>query len=474
MSLSPFRMLALKAATARWSSLARHHAAYGRYQNLTRGSENRRIFGAMIVVGLALVGVKIVAMIKDLFVATSFGAGAEIDALLIALVLPSFVINLIAGSFSAAFVPAYVRLHAGKGRAAANRMLATVSLASMGLLALALGLLALVIPFGLPMLSTGFDPEARELSLRLSYLVLPCVLLSGAATLWSAVLNAHDQFAIAEISEVAVPLCMIFGVVLGGVRYGVYSLAIGYVIGYALQLTLLTVSLWKKRLLIVPRWYGWDADVRLVVSQYLPVLGGGLLLGTAPLIDQAMAASLGAGSVASLGYGTKVVGLVLMVGSISVSRAVLPAFSRMVAASDYGAVRQTLRLYTRLILMVGLPVTMGLIVASEPITRLIFERGAFTAEDTGRVAVIQTMSALQIPFYILAMLYVRLISAIRANHILLIGTAISFVINLSMDYYLKEVMGVAGIALSTTLVYVVSLCFLGVMLFRRLRTEGNA
>jgi putative peptidoglycan lipid II flippase len=353
-------------------------------------------------------------------------------------------------------------------------MLATVSLASIGLLALALGLLALLTPICLPLLSMGFGPDARELSLRLSYLVLPCVLLSGAATLWSAVLNAHDQFAIAEISEVAVPLCMIFGVVLGGVRYGVYSLAIGYVIGYALQLTLLTVSLWKKRLLIVPRWYGWDADVRLVVSQYLPVLGGGLLLGTAPLIDQAMAASLGAGSVASLGYGTKVVGLVLMVGSISVSRAVLPAFSRMVAAWDYGAVRQTLRLYTRLILIVGVPVTIGLIIVSEPTTRLIFERGAFTAEDTGRVAVIQTMSALQIPFYILAMLYVRLISAIRANHILLIGTAISFVINLSMDYYLKEVMGVAGIALSTTLVYVVSLCFLGVMLFRRLRTEGNA
>ena len=242
----------------------------------------------------------------------------------------------------------------------------------------------------------------------------------------------------------------------------------GVVIGYAVQLLLLAIGLRKFDLPVLPRWNGVGPDVRAVIGQYLPMLAGSLMLGTAPIIDQAMAATLGSGSVSALGFGTKIVGLILMVGSISISRAVLPYFSRMIALGDLAAVGRTLKVYSRLILVLTIPVAIILLLFSSRLVSLIFERGSFTAADTSTVAKVQAMAALQIPFYIWSMLFVRLISAMRANHILMIGGGISFAVNLSMDYVLKERMGVAGIALSTSLVYLTSLLFLGYMLSRSL------
>jgi putative peptidoglycan lipid II flippase len=208
-----------------------------------------------------------------------------------------------------------------------------------------------------------------------------------------------------------------------------------------------------------------------VIKQYLPMVAGGLLLGTAPMIDSAMAATLGSGSVSSLAYGTKIVALVLALGLMSIGTAVLPYFSRMIANGDFAAVRHTLRTFTGVICVGCIPVTIGLIALSPTIIRLVFERGSFTAEDTEVVNRIQMMSALQIPFFVLSILLVRLISAMKANSVLAIGTGISFVLNISLDYLLKEKMGVQGIALATTIVYVVSLTYLALMLRRILPTK---
>jgi len=83
------------------------------------------------------------------------------------------------------------------------------------------------------------------------------------------------------------------------------------------------------------------------------------------------------------------------------------------------------------------------------------------------------MYVLQVPFYTLGILFVRLISSIQANYILMWGTVISFILNITLDYLLMRILGVAGIALSTTLVYMTSCVFLWVMLHRKLKqVEG--
>lgn len=465
--------LKAKAVAAEPSPLGTPRTIVDRWRRWLVVSDNRRIFGAALAIGVAIFAVKAVALAKDLVVASSFGTSNALDAFLMAFVLPSFVFNLVGNAFGAALIPTYIEVRERRGNEAAARLLSSIVLVGGGLLGAVMLLLALLGPYALPWLAQGFAPDKLALTQRLFYFMLPCVACSGIAAMWSAVLNARERFALPELSQAAVPVCSVAALLLGGERWGIYALTAGFVAGFVAQVAVLAWGGRRQRISLAPRWHGPTPELRLVVGQFLPMLAGGLLLGTAPLIDQAMAATLDPGSVATLGYGSKVVGLVLALGSISIGTAVFPYFSRMIAAGDFAAARHTLATYSRLILLATIPAALALVLLSDPIVRIIFERGEFGVADTQAVGAVQALAAIQIPFYVLCILFVRLISALKANHVLMIGTALSFVVNLSMDYVLKEVLGVAGIALSTTLVYVCSLAFLGFMLRRLLADRGR-
>jgi len=157
-----------------------------------------------------------------------------------------------------------------------------------------------------------------------------------------------------------------------------------------------------------------------------------------------------------LAYGSKATALLLGIGSIAVSTAVLPHFSRMVAVGDSAGVRHTLRTYTRLILLVTLPLTVILIYYSEPLVRLFLQRGAFTQADTHLVSQVQAIYLLQVPLVVLSILFVRVISALKANHLLLWGTVINLILTLVFNYIFLQWFQVVGIALATSLMFLIS------------------
>ena len=189
------------------------------------------------------------------------------------------------------------------------------------------------------------------------------------------------------------------------------------------------------------------------------MLVGALLMSGMTAVDQAMAATLAPGSVAALNYGNRIVAMILslMAGLWIV---VLTYFSKMAAEKDWTGIRHTLNTYSRLVFAVGIPLVLLLVLFSKPIVSILFERGAFSAQDTSLVSNIQIYYFLQIPFYVLVLLMMRLISSLKANRWLMLVSSINFILNVVLNYVLMHWMGVAGIALSTTIVYVISFfCF---------------
>jgi len=208
------------------------------------------------------------------------------------------------------------------------------------------------------------------------------------------------------------------------------------------------------------------------MSQYAPMVAGGLLMGSTTLVDQSMAAILGSGSVSALSYGNKIVAFVLGVGSLGLSTAVFPHFCRMVAVSDWIGVRYTLKTYSRLVLVVTVPFTLILIYFSESIVRLVFERGAFTMADTRIVGQVQAFYLLQVPFYMLGITVVRLISSLKANIVLMKAAFVNLFSNIILNYMLMQWLGIAGIALSTAIVYLISLIYCWMSMNKKLRDLG--
>ncbi len=439
-------------------------------------SANRRIFAAAVTVGGLTIGVKLVSTVKEMVIAHQFGVNDGLDAFFIAYLLPAFAINVVAGSFNAALIPTYIKVHEHEGQAAAQRLFSSVMVWSVALLVAVSILLGLAASHILPILGSGFSIEKLALTRSLFFILLPILTLTGVTTIWGALLNARERFARMAITPILTPVAVVVVVYGLGDRWGVFAIAIAMVIGAVTECMLLAGGLRRAGVSLIPRWHGMNPAIRQVVKQYMPMVAGASLMSSTLLIDQSMAAMLGPGSVSILNYGNKVTAVILGIGSTALSAAVLPQFSRMVATDDWRGVRHTLKTYARLILLTTIPLTLLLILFSRTLVSLLFERGAFTVEDTLAVVPVLSLYILQTPFYILGMLVVRLISALGGNHILMWGTAISFILNITMNFLLIRWLGVSGIALSSTVVYVISLCFLSLMLRRLLRmveSEGS-
>lgn len=433
---------------------------------LRQSSPNRKIFAAAVIVGLVTVVAKLASLVKELIVASTFGRGDDLDAFLIAFLIPAFAINVIGGSFNAALIPTFITVREVKGKQSAQQLFSNVVFLSSALLIAVSLALALLAPFLLRHLASGFSEAKLALTEQLFFTLLPILLINGLATTWGAVLNAGERFAWVSLASLSIPLVIIAALLGGGQSWGISALTIGTVAGFALEACVIAWGLSRRGLSILPRWFGMDDDLRLVMKQYFPMVMGGALMSSTLLVDNAMAAMLDPGSVAALSYGNRLVTVITGIGAMAMGTAALPYLSKMAANREWESIKSTLGFYLRLIFLITTPLTVVLVYYSDELVSLLFERGAFTKSDTQLVSQIQTLFLLQTPFFIAGMFLVRLISALKANHILMWGTFVSVMINITMNYFGIIYLGVAGIALSTSIVYFVSFIYLFNMLQR--------
>jgi putative peptidoglycan lipid II flippase len=435
----------------------------------TQDSTNRKIFRAALTIAVVSTLARGGAVFKDLVIAHIFGRSDALDAFLIAFLLPAFVLNLVMGSLGSALIPVLIETRQKSGAEAEQKLLSSMMLLSMSFLILIAALLGLFAPFYLPFLGSNFSRDKLLLTREILYCILPFVVFSGLATFVSGVLSAYKKFALPALVPIATPLITIAAILCAPKSWSVFTLAIGVVAGGFLEAAILLRLLKTCGMHFRLRWYGLDADVRSVLRQYAPVLAGSVLMCSTTVVDQAMAAMLPSGSVAALSYANKIVALLVAIGATALSTAALPYFSHMVAEQDWAGCRHTLKRYTALTLATTVPLTLALIALSHPLIRLVFQRGAFTAVDTDLVSHVQVFYFIQIPFYMCGMLFVRFLSSIRRNDVLMYGSAISLALDISLNLVLMRRMGIAGIALSTSLVYVVAFVILGALSVRLLR-----
>jgi putative peptidoglycan lipid II flippase len=421
------------------------------------------ILSGLAIVALMTVLAKGAFVARELVIAHAFGTQSEVDAFLIAFAVPSFFVTVLAGSLNAALIPTFIDVRTREGRERAQRLVSNALALNVALLVAATLVSVLVLPRTLHLMGSNFSPATVRLATQLAYLLLPIIVFSGLSTTWGAVLNAERRFVLVAAAPVATALVPMLAVVLYARRFGIGALTVGTIAGYVVEACVVAVGLRRHGFSPTPRWSGLDAATKSVLRQYIPMVAGSLVLSSTALINQALAGMLPHGTVASLSYGGKIASLVGGIGALSLSTVILPHFSEMVARRDFKGLRAVARTQSLLVLVGTIPVTLFLILLSRPLTKLLFFRGAFTLADVDNVSHVQVVYLLQIPSYLLGMIMVRLISAMRANHVLLIGALISLAVNAGVGYALAKYLGAVGIALTVAIVYSVSYGFLYVM-----------
>jgi putative peptidoglycan lipid II flippase len=430
--------------------------------------ENRVAFRALFHVGPLVMLARLTAMAKAMMIARVFGPGSALDAFYIALLFPTGLMNMVCGSISSAFVPVYLDAKRNRGDEAAKRLYDSMFAVVTTLFLIGGGLLLVFSKPLFAVLSPSFNGSARALAMQLFVILAPATLLGCIPAVWTAVLNAEGRFTMPALSRLIAPLSCVAALLLAPRDWGIYSLAAGTMAGAVGEVGFLAFDLRRRGFKLTPRWHGLDGDMRSVVRQFVPGVTCSVWSSGSGLVDQSMASTLPSGSVASLNFGSGLVGSAIGVIADALGIVMLPSFSRLVAAGAWADVRRVLRTYVWLALAAGASVMAVLIALSRPVIGMLYQRGAFSAADTEAVSRIQIALALQIPAALAAVVILRLLAAMQRTWVRSLGGAANLVLNFFLNYWLMGRFGVSGIALSTSLVCILSTIFLGLFLRREL------
>ncbi|MEX2146114.1 MAG: murein biosynthesis integral membrane protein MurJ [Candidatus Rokuibacteriota bacterium] len=355
------------------------------------GGTERQVVRALGSIGAATLASRILGFVRDAVVALAFGAGPVTDAFFVAFRIPNILRRLLAeGALSTAMVPVFSDYAATRPRDEFVRMLRAVSGVSLAVLVVTVVLGVILSPWLLRAIAPGFssDPAQASLAVLLTRVMFPYVLLVGLSALVMGALNAHGRFFAAALGPAVLNLGMIAGVLVLAARVdpAILALAIGVLVGGVGQLAVQLPSLRACGLLAPPVWQPGHPAVRRVARLLLPAVFGLAAVQVMVFVNTLLASLLPSGSISYLYYADRVMEFPLGIFGIALASASLPAMSRQAAAGDTAGVAATLGFALRLSVFVSLPATVGLVILSEPIIRVLFERGLFTAADTAATA----------------------------------------------------------------------------------------
>jgi len=334
-----------------------------------------------IVGGLTLLS-RLLGFVREILLASTFGAGGGADAFFVALQIPNFGRRMFAeGAFSQAFVPVFTQTKTTQTHDDARDMVAVV----MGTLGGILGLVTLIGCLASPLLvwlfASGFsaDPAKQALAGGLLRWTFPYLMFISLTSLAGGVLNTYGRFAVPAITPVILNLCLISSIFIN--KNSVYVLAYAVFAAGILQFAFQLPSLLRLNLLPLPRW-GWrDARVQRILKLMGPVLVGSSVAQVSLLLNSNLSTFIGDGAVSWLYYASRLMEFPVGIFSIAVGTAILPALSRQHTLKSPEQFSITLDWGLRTMLLIGIPAAVGMIVLSGPLVATMFARGKFGAED---------------------------------------------------------------------------------------------
>src|SRR3984893_16142494 len=346
------------------------------------------------IIGIAVMCSRLLGLAREQIFAALFGGGAALGGFTAAFRIPSLLRDLFAeGALSTAFVTTFSKTIVRGGDDAAWRLANKVAT----LTAVVLGVLCLAgMAFSVQLvaaLAPGFNPEKAALTAQLTRIMFPFILLVSLAALVMGMLNSKSVFGMPAMASSFFNLGSIVG---GGTlgfwidphfgRHALVGLALGTVIGGALQFAVQLPSLARLGYRFRPDFRWRDAGVKAILLLMGPSVIAASTTQFNVLINSMFASTLGDGPIFWLAIAFRLMQLPLGVFGVALGTVTLPLLSRLVVAGQMIGFRAELARAMRLALLLTVPSTVGLIMLAEPIISVLYQHGKFNAYQAAQAA----------------------------------------------------------------------------------------
>jgi len=359
----------------------------------------------LIVSAMTLLS-RILGFARDVVFAHIFGAGGNTDAFFVAFKIPNFLRRLFAeGAFSQAFVPVFTEYKEQRSPEELKQLTDHVA-GTLATLLLAISVIGVIgAPLLIMLFAPGFSSDAArsELATEMLAITFPYIFFISLTALAGGILNSFNRFAIPAITPVLLNLCMIAAALWFSPQFEqpVVALAWGVFFAGVAQLLFQLPFLARLGLLPRPRW-GWrDSGVQRILKLMLPAIFGSSVAQINLLLDTVIASFLVAGSISWLYYADRLVEFPLGIFGIAIATVILPNLSAKHAQNSTQGFSDMLDWALRLVIVVAIPATLGLLLLAGPILATLFQYGAFELHDTQMARYSLIAYSLGLPGFIL-------------------------------------------------------------------------
>ncbi len=441
-------------------------------KHLSSGGEITRRAG---IVAAGTLSSRILGAIRDAVIAAIFTLGAT-DAFWLAFTIPNALRVLLGeGAVSAAFIPVFSEVREREGKARAKLFFRQLA-GSMSVLLLLVSIAGVLLaPWLVRLYAWGFQREAElfETTIGLTRCLFPYIYLMGISALIMGALNASKRFAAPAFAPAMLNIALI-GTALWlapQVEHlgwpAVYALAIGALLGGALQILVQLPALAKEGLLTRPQVQRGDPYVRKAMRLLVPLVAGLGIYQLNVLLSRLFASFLPLGSISYLYYGQRLAEIPQGMFALAIASAALPSLSDAVAQGDDDEAKRLFRYALRLSLFVAIPSAVALAILAEPATAVFFGRGRFGAEQMAETSRSFLWQAVGIWAVASVRTVIPMFYAHNDTRTPVIASAVNLLVFVGLSLLLMEPMQHAGLAAATTAAAIAQLLALLLLLRRR-------
>ncbi len=409
-----------------------------------------RMLPAFLTVGVWTLASRILGFGRDIMIAATLGAGPIAEAFLVAFALPNMFRRFFAeGAFNMAFVPMFSKkLEAGDD----PHSFARDAFAGLASILFVFSLLAqLAMPWLVYAMASGFADDGRfDIAVTYGRIVFPYILLISLAALLSGVLNALGRFAAAAAAPVLLNLILIAAMAIAQMTGRDIGLALAWAVPLAgiAQLALVWVAAKRAGMTLTLRMPRLTPELkRLAIIAFPAVLAGGVV--QINLLVGRQVASFFDGAVAWLSIADRLYQLPLGLVGVAIGVVLLPDLSRRLQAGDAAGGNAAFNRATEFTLILTLPAAAALIAIPGPLISVLFERGAFTAEDSAATALALAIYGFGLPAFVLLKTVTPLYFAREDTRTPFRFAVVSMVINAVIAIGLAMWLGYLAAALAT-------------------------
>lgn len=415
--------------------------------------DHHAIAKGMVSVALFVFLGKLAGAAKEMAIAYRYGISEAVDAYLLVFNLISWPVGVWFSVLTVVLVPLAARMRQDQ------TINITKFRAELLAFSLLLGLiLALVAGLGLPALLNsswlGLSNATRTVALNITPSMLVLAPLGVLISLFSAWLLSAGRH-VNTLLE-GVPALAILTAVLLLPNQGIEALVWGTVVGLFLHLISLAIPLAWHGEIEKPRFTQHSPEWSIFWQGFGIMLVGQILMSFTTLIDQFFAAHLDTGAIATLSYANRILALILGLGATAVSRATLPVFSK-IQADDVNQLHKIASRWAGFLFILGI---VAMVVAwwlAPWGVKLLFERGAFTAQNTKIVTEVFRYSLVQLPFYFSGLVLVSLLASQRKYRAIATVASVNLFVKIAANFSLVTWLGIKGIVLAVGFMQMISM-----------------